>query len=140
MLTGFPSIEWIECLNIIHQNLKSFQGDYGSLMESKIIYNLCQLFKPENDAVTWRQDVALLLSDMIIYNKSPMFVHRLLDHDFLRDICRIISDRQAVLMRTLDNYLYLLGNIAGDNVNARNKAISSGAVPIMKQLLEQAVQ
>jgi hypothetical protein len=69
-----------------------------------------------------------------------MFVCRLLDYDIVKDICRIINENQTISMQIIEPYLHLLGNIANDNISARNKTISSGAVPIIKKLLEQAVQ
>lgn len=38
----------------------------------------------------------------------------------------------------LNNYLYLVGNIAGDSIRARNEVIQAGVPPIIKQLLDQA--
>jgi len=82
--------------------------------------------------------VAQLLTEMICLNKSPVFVSRLLDYDFLKDICQILNNEgNSMGMSLCTNYLYLLGNIAGDNIKVRNATIRAGTVPIIRQLLDQ---
>lgn len=39
-------------------------------------------------------------------------------------------------MEVCQDYIYLLGNIAGDNMAARNAVISAGAVSIVKKILD----
>lgn len=64
---------------------------------------------------------------------------KILDYDILKDLCRILTNKgQPIDMLLYRNYLYLLGNIAGDNIKARNATIVAGGVPILKQLLDQA--
>ena len=76
----------------LRRHLPSFQGNFEALISSQIIYNLCQLFKPEYSAIHWRNEVAQLLTDMICCNTSPGLVAKLLDYAFLKDICCILTN------------------------------------------------
>ena len=139
-LTGFPSNDWMEPLSALSRSLNSFQGNFEPLIESNILYNLCQLFRPEYSEIPWRSEVAQLLTDMVCLNKTSGFFPRLLVYDFIKFICQILTNGgQPMPMSQSSNYLYLLGNIAGDNIKARNATIQAGAVPILHQLLDQAV-